>query len=491
MSQDKKTKQSGGQPAPLWTLTGHGRPVTRREMLAAGVIPFAGSLIAPQWLSLLMSSGAQAQTQSSSCATASTARTMIPFVSVNLAGGAALASNFVPTDLAGQFLPSYDVMGLGMQANLPIVREFGNVPFAGSMQAGGPLISQFLQGVRGAGGAAVNKTAFVGVCTKSRDDTSENQSAVEGMISRTGLTGSLLPNLGSRSTRTGNNNAPAIVAPPAPLIVSNLSSLSQSLGYAAALGRTLSANQKGSLAKLINKLSSAQARKFASVRSGDEIRQVVECAGLKNVELNANGASGVDPRADAAVGTQLNQIWGINAQTGGNNSGLIQASMVYNALKGQAGAATLELGGYDYHDNSRATGDRKDLEAGTLVGRILASADALQSPVFIYVTSDGAVSSPRSNSANAPWSSDRGNAGAAYMLLYDPAGRRPTRSNQIGGFTRGQEADGSFITGNNPGLAGAAVVANYLQANGRLNTFDTVAPQTISASDLDKVLRFD
>lgn len=398
-----------------------------------------------------------------------------------------MAANWVPTDQGGQFLASYDVLGLGAGASLPIEREFGNVPFAGAVN--GRLISQFLQGVRQSAGNAVANTAFVGVPNRSRDDTSANKSAIEGMLSKAGLVGTMLPNLGQRSTATGNRNQPAVVVPPAPLVVNNTNAIASSLGYAGALGNTLNANQKAALARLINNLSTSQSKRLMATNSGADIKKVLDCAGVKNADLISKGAQGVDPRQDTA-GATLNTIWGINNNTAANNANLVMASMVYNVLKGQAGAATLDLGGYDYHDGSRTTGDRRDLDAGVLVGRVLASAQALQSPVFIYVTSDGAVSGARSNSPDTPWRSDRGNGGAAYMMFFSPQGRRQTSSNQIGWFTAGQEADSRFVTGGSPEAAAAAVFANYLQLNNKLSMFSQVVPNTIPAADLDKVLRF-
>ncbi|MGZ5279193.1 MAG: hypothetical protein ACXWC9_04580, partial [Pseudobdellovibrionaceae bacterium] len=393
MGQDKKKE------IPLWARTGHRRPVTRREFLASGVIPFSAALMMPNWMKLLLPNEAQA----AGCATMSS--DLIPFVTLNLEGGAGLSGNFIVHDQGSQMLPSYNLMSLGRQP--PVVTEFGNVPFAG--MSGGALISKFLQGIRETAPQALPKTAFVAVCVQSRDDSGENRFAVDGMLAGAGLAGSLLPNLGSRpNSTTGVRQEPAIVAPPSPLIVNNFNALKSSLGYAGAIGATLTTNQKQSLAKLINRLSEKQSRKIASLPSGTEIKTLLDCAGIKNEELVKAGTDGVDPRLDASSATALNNIWGINNGTGADNQNLIFSSMAYNALKSQSGSVALELGGYDYHDGGRATGDAKDLEAGRTVGRVLETAHTLNKPVFIYVTSDGATSSTVSDTPGAGWVSDRG-----------------------------------------------------------------------------------
>ena len=49
-------KRNKKQEIPSWAKTGHQKPVTRRELLAHGIIPFAGTLFAPQMMQLLLSS---------------------------------------------------------------------------------------------------------------------------------------------------------------------------------------------------------------------------------------------------------------------------------------------------------------------------------------------------------------------------------------------------------------------------------------------------
>lgn len=468
---------------PLWAQTGHGKPITRRELLAAGALSFSASFLAPHWMKLLLPS---ASAQSLNCVSAPNSG-LIPLVTVNLAGGAAMASNFLPMDQGGQPLSSYDVMGLG-DGQVPIEREFGSVPFAGKI--GEEYISKFLQGLRETAPTALAKTAFVGVCARSRDDSSENRFSIDGLVSAAGLSGSLLPFLGRQSgSFTGIRQQPAVKTPSAPLVVSRLSSITSALGYAGALGNNLNQAQKASLAKLVSRLSESQSRKLASSTSGEEVKKLLDCANLKNAELSSLSNTGVDPRQDQNA-QGLNQVWGISNNTGDTNRNLVFAAMTYNALKGNAGAASLELGGYDYHNNTRTTGDQADLTAGQTVGRILESAAVLGKPLFVYVTSDGAVSSVKSNDRNAPWRSDRGIAGASYILFYDPNGRRETASNQIGWFTQGQAASDDFLTGNNPEVAATAVFANYLKVNNKMDLFSSIVGRSFDSSKLDLVVKF-
>lgn len=465
---------------PMWAKTGHSKPVTRRDFLAAGIIPFAASIAVPNWVSLLLGSSANAAEGSANCALPDT---LIPFVTVNLSGGAALASNFVPMNSAGAPISSYNKLGLGNN-QVPIVNEFANgAPFAG--MSGGALISKFLEGLRSqAVASTIANTVFIGVPCESQNDTGANKLDVSGLVTKAGLVGSNLPNLGTSGTSTGIGQMPALIPPPAPLVVSSFTAMTSSIGYTAAIGRSLNNKQRGALSKLLRDLNTTQTRKLASIQSGTEIKKVLDCAGIKNVDVIENGAGVVDPRGNGAFST----VWGINVGTAANNAQLISGAMVYNTLLGQAGSSNINIGGYDYHDNTRTSGDNKDREAGVMVGRVLQSAAVLNKPVFIYVVSDGSVYSQDSDSRSAPWAGDRASNGISYILYYNP--RRPEASGfQIGSFTDNQGADTSFITGGNPELAAAAVFANWCAANNRMDLLERVAGRVFDTNNLPKILK--
>lgn len=465
---------------PYWAQLGHSKPVTRRDFLATGMIPFAASMMVPNWLSLIL--GNQASAQSLNCPVPSS---FIPFITINLAGGAAMASNYLPMNAAREPIASYNRLGLG-DNQVPIEREFGNAPFAGMQD--GQLLSRMLAGIRDkAAAATLANTAFVAIPCDSQNDSNLNKFDLTGAVARAGLAGSLLPNLGRRNSKTGINQSAALMAPPTPLIVSDFNAILNSVGYSASLGTSLNASQKNSLTKLVKNLNSSQNRKLASVTGAEEIRKVLDCAGIKNTEVVAKGASLIDPRPQA----DYSQIWNIAANTAANNVDLIFGSMVYNSLMGYSGSANLELGGYDYHDGSRTTGNTRDFNAGVLMGRVLQSAALLQKPVFLYVISDGSVFSPTSESRSAVWQGDRGANGVAYMFYYNPKGRPATSDFQIGQFNDTQSADRTFITGGSPEATAAAVFANWCAANKRNDLYAPIAgTRIIDSANISKVIKF-
>ena len=95
------------QEIPMWAKTGHSKPVTRRDFLGAGLIPFAATVALPNWAQMLFGSTAQA---ADSLTCPQVGSSMIPFISLNLSGGGGLASNYVPMDVSGNPLPSLSLI---------------------------------------------------------------------------------------------------------------------------------------------------------------------------------------------------------------------------------------------------------------------------------------------------------------------------------------------------------------------------------------------
>jgi hypothetical protein len=469
MSKKQKPKE-----VPMWAKLGHGKPVSRRDLLATGVIPFAAWAVGPALSSLLYP--LEAIGQEVNCASTGM-RSYIPLITLNLSGGPSLASQVVVKDLNGANLPTYTKLGQGLGPGIAynVVREFGNVEFAGTAIGGNganTMVSNFLVGVRAPRGgnariAALDKTAFVWAAATSNDDSSANPLDITGMAIKMGLQGSKLPNLGRNDTATGIGQKAAMIPPPSPFVVGNVNDLANALAYSAAL-RNMNTAQKSKLAGLISRLSGSQVRRIASTSGNVAVAQMIECAGIKNVEMVSTGGGDVNPFS-TSIATQLRTIWGINNVNDMNSQNAVFSAMVYNALVGNSSTVNLNMGGYDYHDNTRTTGNARDLEAGQVIGKILETADALQKPVFIYVCADGATVSTENSTADGAWTSDRGIAGMQYILAYHPAGRPATSGFQIGGFNSGQGVDGKFPTGANTELAAQAVFANYAAWNKRID----------------------
>ena len=468
MSRTKK------EEIPQWAKSGHKKPVTRREFLAHGLIPFAASAFMPNWMRLLSPEAAMA---ADACPAGGS--NLIPFMQLNLEGGYGSSANYVAMDAGRQLLPSYDILGLGTQ---PVVtRVFNNAPFAGNG------VSKVLQGITTTVQPSVmTNTAFLGIPSQARDDSRENYFAINGLTYKAGLIGTKLPSMGNRDTNSGINQMPALFSPPAPLIVKSYNDVANSLSYTAGLA-ALNQAQKEKLTKLIGDLNNSQAKKLAAINQGSTFQELLNCVGIKNNELIQQGAAAVDPRSNAAVAA----VWGLAANTNVGSENFVLGTMAYNTILGQAGSASYSKGGYDYHGNARATTDTADLNAGILIGKILETARVLNKPICLMVTSDGAVSFDRSTTATSNANSDRGSGCVAFMFMYMPSGMPVTTDFQIGQMTAGQSADAGFITGGSPEMATQAVFLNWLKLNKRMDLYSQVVPtgRGMDAATIDKVVK--
>ncbi len=455
----------------------HEKPVTRRDFLASGLIGFSGSMVLPSMLTILARSG-NVEAQEALCSVV-TGSGLCPFVSIKLSGGMAMSANFLPLDQGGQLLQSYSKMGMGSGATLPVAYEFANraVFYANS---------SLLTGIRTAGVLTLANSNFVGACVRSQDDNSGNKFDITGLVVSAGLVGGLLPNLGRSNTPTGAGQVFAYTPPPAPLIVGRYEDVSGSLGVSGSLS-SLNAPQKSALFNSVKSLSETQSLAIQNMTGGTLLARLLGCANSSNVNLISNTASlNIDPLGN----TQFAQIWNINQNSNKGSQDFVFATMVFNAMNGNASTVNLDLGGFDYHNGTRTSGDAKDLEAGILIARVLQSAALLGKKVFMAVTSDGSVSSADSQIAGSPWTSDRGSAGSTYMISYDPAGAHAIKSNQLGFFNNGQAADETFITGGSAELTAAAMFANYAAFNNKLNLFETWLPRIFTTAELDIVTRY-
>ena len=101
-------------------------------------------------------------------------------------------------------------------------------------------------------------------------------------------------------------------------------------------------------------------------------------------------------------------------------------------VNGYAGAGTITMGGYDYHDGTRATGEMRNFRAGRCIGACLEYAARMGKPLMIYVFSDGSLNATSmvDNSADGRgkfgWQGDNQSVAASFFLVFSPraAGRR-------------------------------------------------------------------
>ena len=439
------------------------KPMTRRELLNAGVISSVGYMAVPSLIGLLPK---MAQAAGECDAAAAAGATRLPYININLAGGFGSSMNMVVLDQAGAPLASYNVVGVN-SANF--VKDFngGNWNNTSGFRAGmNTAITD--------ANARARTTALIVSCG-SGDDSSNNPLSNLGNVIKAGLTGEVLPAMGTSNTLTGVGSVPAGTRPAAPLVVRSVNDITGAVNVQGALAG-LSAAQKNKLFETIGKLNASQVRKLAGMNASDGLETILKCADEKNLQLvQSAGALQLNVTQNA----QLAPIW---------TADQVNGSIVMNVLNGNAPAAAINLGGYDYHGNNRATTDQRDNQAGTLVGRIIQSASVLQRPVFIHVTTDGSVSC---DGAGNP-ASDSGSRSAQYMIVYDPAAAPKVKDNfnQLGFMTAAQTAATNTTVGATPDRAAFAVFANWaFYSTGSNDLFNKVLPGVFNAAQLTEVVK--
>lgn len=165
------------------------------------------------------------------------------------------------------------------------------------------------------------------------------------------------------------------------------------------------------------------------------------------------------------------------------------ASVMKLVMNGFAGAAVIEMGGYDYHGGQRQEGEIKDERAGRCMGACIEYAARIGVPLMMYVFSDGSVSSNGAidNSAagrgKGMWVSDNSSTASAFFLVYNPYGRAQLLGGtademalhqQIGYMSSDGSVQGaSTPAANNVNLLVETVILNYMALHGQQGLFDT------------------
>ncbi|MCI0508136.1 MAG: general secretion pathway protein GspF [Gammaproteobacteria bacterium] len=506
----------------------HKRPVTRREFLGAGLISGGAFVMGDSLLMSLLSRPAFAATLES-CGTGLTAGQKIPFIAFDLGGGANMAGSSVLIGGPGgqmNFLgtAAYNKMGLpgdmvpGLAETTPTATSNGDHTDT-SFGLAQHSDSAFLRGMLAVTTPATraNTNGFV-IPARSDNDTGNNPHNPMYGIYKCGARGQLLDLIGSRaSVSGGNSEAPAsmidLQAQPTKIDrASDVLGLIDTGGLAEDLfgGNTVAA------ARVMEAVEHISAAKLGLGGSGNvnvplTVKDFAHCAYLKtsyNVE-HFGSPELLDPRTAA---TQL--LTGVSFPDVQNftvdpTDGYFQkvASVMKLCIDGFAGAGTIEQGGYDYHDGTRATGEVRDLRAGIGIGMCLQYAANTGKPVMIYVFSDGSLASngriddTTNGRGKCEWTGDNESTAASWAFVYNPGGRpallgatpEEQAMHQQLGWMRSNgsvETSGTTPGANNVNLLVEMVILNYLALHGEQGNFQTLFPNNGLGPDLDRLTAF-
>jgi hypothetical protein len=504
----------------------HKLPMTRRELLGAGMTTAPALVIGPAWLAAALkpnkanaalSGDIQALLQKSQCNVA-TSSTGIPVICFDLAGGANLVGSEVIVGQKGgqaNFLTTAGYGKMGVPGNMvPSAAGFTSSTFGLLWHSDGAILRGMLTKATTPATAAGTNGAVI--CGMSQNDTGQNPHNPMYGIAATGARGKLLNLVGNQSSVSGGNSAaympnplfqPSTIAVPAddvglvstggapsdPVSVAVLESEARISGGNALYDSTIADGSEftGMLAPP-NPNAPGGPQTGVSLYAGggaqdNLLKSQVRCAYAQSAytaDAFGNPAA-LDPTKDTLITGGASPIF---TATDFMDSDIKKtASVMKLVCNGYAAAGTITLGGYDYHDSTRATGETRNFKAGQMIGAVLEYAQRVGTPLMVYVFSDGSLSSSSMVDTSAAgrdklaWQGDNQSVSSTFFLVYSPKGRpqllNGAAGQQIGYFT----ADGSVDASSSPAANSVmqipeVMILNYLGLTGQAGQFSKLFP---------------
>ncbi len=506
----------------------HGRPMTRRQLIAQGFMSGGAMLLTGSVFSLFANPrkayaalANDLKPLLNSCGINTFGAGKIPFICFDLAGGGNIAGSNVLVGKQGGQLDVLSTAGyskLGLPGNMiPGVAETTVTATSNgdhtdtSMGLAFHSDSAYLRGMQASlktPGIAANVNGAV-IPARSENDTSNNPHNPLYGIQKAGADGSIVTLIGTQNSDSGGNSmAPAAMIDPQyrPTKVDRPSDVTGLVDTGDLL--TL-LNQQDAVA-VMESIYRLSAQKMGKVDTGLNfpdptqtgltrdavVEDLVKCGYLSAADVAdrfGNPAQlnpALDPNIVGASGIFTDAEF--NASGSDGNEFRKTASVMKMVIDGFAGAGCITMGGYDYHGGMRQEGEVKDFRAGRCMGACLEYAARMGVPLMLYVFSDGSLSSNGTidNSANGrgkgEWTSDNQDTAAPFFLVYNPVGRAPLLTTQ--GMTAAQHqqlgafsADGNLSRAGTPGannvnLLVQMVLLNYMALHGEQNLFASKFP---------------
>ena len=515
----KKPPRSHALGEPL-LHENHPLPVTRRDFVAAGFLSGPAMVIGPAWLGALLeasraeagvplSPDIQALLGSGQC-NVPTAAGGLPFICFDLAGGANLVGSEVLVGVQGgqtNFLSTAGYGKLGVPGNM-VPTSSANIDASLGLlwHADGAIKRGILSKATTPATAAGTNGAVI--CAMSQNDTQNNPHNPMYGIAKAGAQGLLLTLAGTESTVSGGNSqAPMALVDPAlqPTTISQPSDATALVNTGGATADPVAVAVLESQARIsggTTPYQSGNTGSFGGALSAPNgstpgvqlysdpvtdtlLKNQVRCAYVKSANTAAvfGNPAALDPTQDPNIVGGTTPIF--TASDFMDNDVQKTATVMKLVLDGFAGAGTITLGGYDYHDGTRATGEGRNFKAGQMIGAVLEYAQRVGKPVMIYVFSDGSltstgmVDSSTGGRGKLGWQGDNSSVASTFFLAYSPKGRPQLRNGTAGQQIGYFGSDGSVVSTSSPAANAVnqlvqVVILNYMGLLGTDAQFPTL-----------------
>jgi hypothetical protein len=501
------TKRQGTEADAPFYHADHPRPVTRRQFLGQGFLTGAAYVTAPTLLSLL--GGPRNASAQASCALTGAGAGKIPFIGFDLGGGANIAgSNVMVGGPGGQEDPlteeGYSRLGLPLDMS-PLNSAITAVDR--TMNLAFHFDSALLRGILDkASPTTLAKVDGVIIPSRSSNDTQNNPlNPIYGIYSA-GADGGLLSLIGTRSSDSGGRSmVPTSMFMPEvrPTKIDRPSDVT-GLVDTGKLTDLLGGTGAGHVADSIQAIS---ALKVQQMNEAAATKTLVNCAYQQSTDLITifGDPNALDPLQDRIItSTDPLDLPIFDAAELSQSEFRKTASVMKLVCEGHAGAGTIEFGGYDYHDSTRSTGERKDFTAGQAIGAVLeyAERNPLVGDVMLYVFSDGSVfsSGETDNSQDGGgkgiWRGDNSSTACGLLLVFRKSGKPDlmpayATTRQVGHFrASGTVETGATLVANNPEALAQMAILNYMALHGEEGGFNGLFPGNALQSELSSLIAF-
>lgn len=489
----------------------HRRPVSRRDFIAQGFRAGTATLLGTSALGLL---GSKANAISpdlmdyftvGSCDLGVAAGRKIPFICFDLAGGANISGSNVLVGGPGGQRDSLSTAGYNKLGLPPEILPDSVNPNSASNDfiddSLGLLFhteSALLQGI-------VEKTTAQSrdftngavIPARSDNDTGNNPHNPTYGIYKAGVRGQILELIGSNASDSGGNSmAPAMMIDPE-IRPTKIDRPEDASGLVDVGDLRLLLDNENDIVSVLESIKRISDFKLNLVNTGltnpgtedKRLKDRISCEYLKSADTFQKfpRTDSVDPSSDALIVGDSGIF--SQAEFDGDREFRKTASVMKLVIDGLAGAGTITMGGYDYHTGDRRTGEARDLRAGRCIGACLEYARLKNTPVMIYVFSDGSVFSNGmiemvNGIEKGVWTGDNSSTAASFFLVYDPAGRPelldegpsdPLQHQQIGWMRSDASVETSATpAANNVNSLVETVILNYMALHGDEQLFDTI-----------------
>ena len=487
----------------------HKRPVSRRDFLSQGFLSGSAAVVGPAMLGMLGSRPAGALTLDTTGCNISLGAGKVPFICFDLSGGGNLVGSEVLAGVAGKQSNFLSVAGYGLQGLPPSMVPNGNAT-ANFIDSSLGLLwhadGAILRGIKTRAGAAtqagVNGATIPAV---SQNDTDTNPHNPMYGIAMAGANGQLLRLIGTNATPSGGSSmAPVDEIVPAwtPSVITKGSD-SAGLVNTGLLTQLLAPSDAVAVLESISRISNKKLDQVSTLTASDAtLKTQAKCNYVKTAYLAEQfpDSSVLNPDVDP----QIVGGSGIFTQAEYQADRDLQktAAVMKLVVNGYAGAGTVQIGGYDYHGQGRATGELRNFHAGVCIGACLEYAARRGKPLMVYVFTDGGINANTTVDSTVDgrgkfmWQGDNGQVAAPFFLVYNPKGRTTAIRNQIGSMT----ADGNVDTSASPAansvnLLVQTVILNYMALHGIQGQFASLlqangASPALLPSQYDKLIAF-